>query len=351
MNMSYSTIINESLTTSAVASSQESTLSLNLTTIVMITTDLTSNASSVSGLSLNPINDDLKIPYWIAGAVAMTLAILFGLAQHFEMQVAKIRYRKQLVLQAEEIDLDNRSLDSAVNSVQSMPVKHHSISYRLFFGDRVADKRLIIYLSIQTALFVVMFMFSQGYFTILTRFMLTYLTLGPAKINVDSFVAIQSLFWSFFIFGRFGAAYVAFKSNSAKFFLGLLVLNLLFGSLFLIPFFTQFKTFFWIGVSLLGLSSGPMMPTGIAIAKEMLDFTSFVLSLFIVGMGLGGIIFQQTTGSLLDHFKPGDNWLGFDDPNSAYIIPYISIIPSALCLVVFIPIIFLYSKRAAFIRK
>jgi hypothetical protein len=224
--------------------------------------------------------------------------------------------------------------------------------YVLVFGNRMVDRRLYVYTIVQIVLFITMFIFNQGYFTVISRFMLTYLTLGPAKISVDSFVAIQTLFWSFFILGRFGAAYLAYKIDPIKFFVSILVINLAFVSLFLIPALTRSTVFFWIGVSLIGLSSGPITPTGLMIAKQMLEFSSFVLSLFIVGLAFGGIVFQQITGSLLDYYQPSPNdWFGFTDANSSYIIPYLAWLPSAACLLAFVPIYILFVRFDFLTRK
>ena len=38
--------------------------------------------------------------------------------------------------------------------------------------------------------------------TIITRFMLTYLTMGPANLTLNQFAQIQTLFWVFFILGK-----------------------------------------------------------------------------------------------------------------------------------------------------
>ena len=136
--------------------------------------------------------------------------------------------------------------------------------------------------------------------------------------------------------------------NELIFFLALLILNLACNLLFLIPALTNHETFFWIAVSLLGLFMGPITPSGLGLAKKLLEFNSFVLSLFIVGLAFGGIIFQQLTAALLDYFKPNSSWFGFNNANSSFIIPYLAAIASFFCLVVFLPV-FIMNKK--FITK
>lgn len=195
---------------------------------------------------------------------------------------------------------------------------------------------------VQTFLLIFVFIFNNGYFTVITRFMLTYFILGPAQFSIDSFVVIQILFWGFFIFGRFFAAYVAFKIDSLKFYLYILSASLLVTLTLMVPFFTQFKIFFWTTFSLLGLLSGPMTPSGFMIAKQILDFNSFILSMFVVGLAIGGIGFQQVTAALLDHFKPRPGWMGFSDPNPSYIIPSVAVSGVIAACLFFIPVLVLH---------
>jgi hypothetical protein len=169
--------------------------------------------------------------------------------------------------------------------------------------------------------------------------------MGPAKLNLETFVAIQTLYWSFFIFGRFISAYLAYKIDSVHFLLGALVLNLVVNSLFLVPFFTLSQSFFWICVSMIGFSSGPLIPSGIMVAKQILDFNSFLLSLLIVGIGLGGVVSIGTTGLLMDYFKP-TYWFGFTATNSSYIIPHLAFFCSFFSFLFYVPILYGYNKFA-----
>lgn len=184
----------------------------------------------------------------------------------------------------------------------------------------------------------------QGSFTIISRFMLTYLTKGPAHLSVQSYSILFTLFWGMFIFSRFFSVYLSVKFDPILFFLTLLIFNSFLCVLFLMPFLTKYELFFWLIVPLLGMSSGPLMPCGLMIAKQILDFNSFVLSLFIVGMATGGLICQQLTGEFLDHFQVGSSWMGFTNTNSAYYIPHLIFLFSFLSLITFLPVYFFYKK-------
>lgn len=294
----------------------------------------------------------LKWPYWISSLVALTISILFLYAQIAENKnrLKLENNRKKLVLLNEDLDMDTFSIGTSTSLTNN---KFSLYLKRLFVGQeklQYLSKKQYSRMMLQIFLFFIVFLFNQGYFTILSRFMITYLTMGPAKLDVKIFIIVQTLFWAFFIIGRFMAAYLAFKIDTILFFILILFLNLIINFLFLIPIFTKFSLFFWIFIPMLGLCSGPMTPTGIMLAKQLLDINSFVLSLFIVGLASGGIVFQQVTGFFLDHFNPNkQNWLGFSNANSSYIIPHLACISSLLCLLFFIPIFIM--QRNLFIKK
>lgn len=303
--------------------------------------DYNSTTIQTQGADTQSDKINLKVPYWFAGFFALFITFLFVVAQIYEQKIRKDfdKNRKQLVLLDNELEqLDNNSINSRTS------IKLNNFLMRLLFGNRSLQKTALIYLTVQLILIVLVFIFNQGFSTVITRFMLTYLVLGPAKFNVEVFVVVQTLFWSFFIFGRFLAAYLAFKIDSMKFYMGILVANLAVNLLFMIPILTSFHLFFWIAISLLGLTSGPMTPTGFMIAKNILDVNSLLLSLFIVGLAIGGILFQQITAGFLDFFKPSEMLMGFKNPNSSYIIPHVAFGGSFLCLLSFVLVYVLFVK-------
>ena len=115
--------------------------------------------------------------------------------------------------------------------------------------------------------------------------------------------------------------------------------------LFLIPFFTNYESFFWIGISLMGLLSGPLQPSCYMSAKAFLgQYNSFIFSLFSIGLILGGIFFQELTAKLLDSVESRNYLLGFNHFEPAYIISYLFFGTSFLSLMIFIPIFCIYKK-------
>jgi hypothetical protein len=212
---------------------------------------------------------------------------------------------------------------------------------KLIFGGLYHTGLRLLYMCTQIVLFIFIFIFISGFFTVMSRFLLTYLTLGPAKLSIESFAYMQTLFWIFFILSRFCASYVALIFDGTKFYLFVLISNTFVSVLFLIPYLTvDNKMFFWFGISMLGLTSGPTIPSGLMVAKQILNFNAFLLSLFIVGIASGGILFQQLIGYLLDTFKSPQYLIGFDNKNinSSYIIPYIAFLASLLSLLFYIPV-------------
>ncbi|RNA38239.1 sodium-dependent glucose transporter 1A-like [Brachionus plicatilis] len=299
------------------------------------------NKTDVDDSSVSMDAIDLRWPYWISSLIALLVSLLFLYAQLAENK-NRHKYeknRKKLILLGEDLNMDTLSIGTSSSLTQN---KLSLFFQRLFVGKEklhYLSKKQYNRLMLQIFLFFMVFLFNQGYFTILSRFMITYLTMGPAKLEIEIFIIVQTLFWAFFIIGRFLAAYLAFKLDTVVFFTLILSLNFLINLLFIIPLFTKFSLFFWICIPLLGLCSGPMTPTGIMLAKQLLDINSFVLSLFIVGLASGGIVFQQVAGAFLDLLDPNEqSWLGFTNANSAYIIPHLACISSFFCLLFFVPI-------------
>ena len=286
---------------------------------------------------------NLRVPYWLCGALAFSVGVLFFLAQLIEnrneKRLDKNRYT-QLVPLTEEFELDLDNFSGSTASIEL--IKDGDNEKETHIESEQPRDYYILYL----IMFLFLFVFIQGYMTVICRFMLTYLTLGPAKFQVEQFARAQTLFWLFFILGRFVVSFLAFRLTtyeSVVFFLAVLGLNFLVNFLFIVPALTQFSAFFWLNVSLLGLISGPMTPTCLMLAKQLINFQPFVLSLFVACLGLGGILFQQATGALLDMQHVSFNWMIFMDfnayvYNTAYLIPYVSCVASLFCFLFFLPV-------------
>jgi hypothetical protein len=302
---------------------------------------------NATNVNLNEIVD-LRIPYWISASFSSLVGLIFIATQCHEA-INRKRFKasntSQLLFLSEET---NSNTDENKMATPQSNIKFSRLK-KFLFNRKSLDSSKFFYMIIQTLLFIFVFFFNQAYISIITRYMLTYLTLGPAKLDLQSFIFVETIYWIFFIFGRFMAAYLTFRSNSTLFFLNLLTLNLFACFTFIIPILTKFKWFFWLGLGLIGLTSGPIMPTGLMVAKKILNFNSFILSLFIISVAAGGIVFQQLAGKVLDNYKPNEvYWLGFEKANSSFVLPYMSLIASFFILLFYIPIYVLYklSKKS-----
>ena len=235
---------------------------------------------------------NLSRPYWLASTASFMIAFCFLIAQYFELRISKIYEinRKQYMLlmeDSEEAESKTYEQENQVNQPDRTELTKFNRKFQqIFFSDRIYEGIALFYMLLQIFLFFLVFLFTQAFFTVLSRFMLTYLTKGPVQFTLESFATIETTFWAFVIVGRFMATYLSIKMNSVIFYLSLLVLNAAVSLLFLIPTLTSYKIFFWMFMPLLGFLSGPLMPSGLMIAKQILEFNSFVLSLFIVGLAV-----------------------------------------------------------------
>ena len=173
--------------------------------------------------------------------------------------------------------------------------------------------------------------------------MFTYLLRGPAKFSIDSFSLIETLLWAGIILSRFAAAILLIKLSPIKFLIAILLGNTVTSAMLLIPILGQHRLFIWTLVPLLGVFSGPVMPCCLMIAKNILQFNSFVLSVFIVGLGLGGIVFQELCAGLLDRTSP-------QFTNPTLIIPILIFFSSLASFAVFL-LIFLIKNRFSHLRQ
>ena len=235
---------------------------------------------------------NLSHPYWLASIASFSIAFLFLIAQYFELRISRIYEinRKQYMLLMEDSEEAESKTGDDNQSNQTELTKFNKTFQQMFFSDRIYEGIALFYMLLQIFLFFLLFLFTQAFFTILSRFMLTYLTKGPAQFSLKSFATIDTTFWVFVILGRFMATYLSIKINSVIFYLSLLTLNAAVSLLFLIPSLTSYKIFYWMTIPMLGALSGPLMPSGLMIAKQILEFNSFVLSLFIVGLA---VIYKQ----------------------------------------------------------
>jgi len=270
---------------------------------------------------------------------ATTLTLVFLAAQLYENKLhsKKETNRRSYMLLMEDSDLE---AEMKIEPHEVMTISKGSrinfFMQKLLFGRRCHGGAELCYMLAQITLFLLLFVFTQGAFTILTRFMLTYLSKGiPCQLDTKTNVILETAFWVSIIVSRFLAAFVTSQMKAMHFFLALLFFNTAFCGLFLLTGLTKYELFFWVCIPLVGFFTGPLIPCGLMIAKKVLEFNSFLLSVFIVGLAVGGIVFQELTGTLLDQ-----KWPGLSSP--AYTIPYLVFFCNLLSLLVFLLIFFLY---------
>jgi len=324
------------------SSSNDKNSTQSILKILRLETNLSNNSYNLN----NEI--DLRTPYWISGSISILIAFIFLATQFYESKNKhnNSKKKREFMLLTEDLS------DNEINDDDNEQENNEKIKYfmkNLLFSDKTYTGKALVYMLVQIGLFMLVFVLTQGSFTVITRFMLTYLTKGPANLDIKTYSIIISLFWALFIFSRFISTYLAVIIDPIYFFLIILFMNSFVSALFLVPALTTYEIFFWIALPVLGATSGPIMPTGLMIAKEIINFNSFVLSLFIVGMASGGILFQQLTGELLDHFDVNNNndskyWMGFKNINSSYAIPHLIFLSSFLALITFLPIFILFKK-------
>lgn len=210
----------------------------------------------------------LQIPYSVSATIGMLLGLLFVIAQFIEMKNRKLfaekqkNYNKDNQLQP----LKGENDESVTENVNKKSNQKRSFLQNLCFGDRSYKGNALTYQIVQISLLVITFFCIQGYITVISRYLLTYLTKGPGNFDVTTYSYLATFYWSVFIVARFLAAIVAFKMSAIVFVFGLLALNMIVCLLFVIPFFTHYSLFFWFGIGFMGLTSGPMQPSSFMVS-------------------------------------------------------------------------------------
>lgn len=229
---------------------------------------------------------------------------------------------------------------------------------RLLFGKKDYRGASLAYMSVQITLITVVLFCLQGYLTILSKFLLTYLTKGPARFSIDEYINLQSLLWLLFILSRVATTFAAFRlnnSNSLWFMLVLLTLNVMFTSLLLVPSLAASannKLFFWLVISAIALVVAPAHPSMFIVAKHILDdYNSFIIGIFSIGLGLSSVAFQELLGDLLDWVPSSDFLLGFHSFNSSYIIAHVLFLPALLSFILFFILLAIYRNHSHLIIK
>jgi FHS family Na+ dependent glucose MFS transporter 1 len=307
------------------------------------------SSSDTNNSALSPDDIKLQIPYSIAASFGFVIAICFLIGQYFETKNRKAANHgsnseaNQQTVPLKQIPLSN-------DERQQAPVK---FIQKILFKNRIYTslKDLALVLTLISLIFL-LFLCVNGYMSVMTTYMLTYLIKGPAKFSLDQFLILQTLFWVFFIIGRFSAALLAFKLNSLVYFFCLLLSNFIVALLFIVPYFNSTKGFYWFVVCALGLTSGPLIPSCFMVANYIFkNINAFLVSLFIIGMASGGLLSLYLTGVFLDKFIPGETWFSYTNPNSSYVVPLILFSFISFCFLVFLMVVGFYKKIRSILKN
>jgi hypothetical protein len=301
------------------------------------------NSTLNQNLKLRPYDITLQVPYGISAAFGCLMTILFLFAQYFEMRNTRCRLKRQQNIS--NLFLKNRNKTKRLVRDDDDENVDLQIAQRLFFNDKAFKRSQLIYKVIQVILLVLLCIGANGYQTVISSFLFTYLTKGPAKFHLADMMAIQSMYWGFFVIGRLVNAVVAFRMNSILVFGCLVLFNVILLSILIVPTINTIQLSYWFMICAMGTSVSPIIPTCFMLAKTILkQINSLTASLFCVGLGIGGLSSVYLTGLLLDSFAPAQAWLGYIDATSSYILPMILFSWLSFIFLIFISILFVYKR-------
>ena len=137
---------------------------------------------------------NLKTPYTTAASFGFIVAIMFLIAHIIETRNTKIYKKRQ------NLHLNLKTQDEE-NMLSNDEKENVSFIQNLFFGKKDLSNKVLAYMIIQIILIGMMLFFTSGFITIISRFMLTYLTKGPGKFNIDSYSKLQTIYWLLYSIG------------------------------------------------------------------------------------------------------------------------------------------------------
>jgi FHS family Na+ dependent glucose MFS transporter 1 len=294
--------------------------------------------------STSTLDFKLRIPFWISALMGLLISVTFVISQFCEI-INKRKYQQR-----------NRfvkiTLIKSPEASETQKNPSRSFFKRTLLGEKYHGTAATIYMVCQIFLIAMVMFYLNGYIVIVSKYLLTYITLGPAKLTVETYANIQTLYWTTFIFGRFAAAFIAYKLNPLVFVFSILFLNVVASACLVVPYFSQYEAFYWAVMAVSGLTSGPCIPSMYMAAKHVLrDYNSVVISIFSIGLGAGPLVFNQIAGYVLDKLPKMDHFLGYENFNSKYFIAHLIFIPSFLAFVTLLIIILVYKKFGRLVKK
>ena len=282
----------------------------------------------------------LQIPYSLAAAVGLLLAIAFVFAQYFETINTMKFNKKKIRDEINEIEDLNANKSEATKKAGGILDKFNN----LIFNDVHYESNVFKSKSILTLLTVILAMSIGGFSIILVNFMITFTTKGPAKLPLNSYFSIQVLFWIFIVVGRLLASLVAYKLNTLVYFFTLILLNLACIALYAIPYFNSIQKFYLFIIIPLSLFNAPVIPSIFMVLKHIMGkVSSILISLSGIGLAIGAISAQYLTSFILDKFEPKPDWLGYKNATSVYTIPIIVLFNVMVSVLVFFLLVLVYN--------
>ena len=242
---------------------------------------------AVHAAAAKSLETAIYVPYTISALIGVVISLLFVFAHRIEARHAA--HAASVESPGNQHDASNKlpllqtSNDQPQTTTKS---KKPSLLVTLFFGNKdealLTRTSCVAYMFVQMVLLIALLFFIQGSSVLVAKFLLTFVTLGPAKLSVADYFQFQTLFWLMYVVVRFASAFIAFRLDATLYMAIFLSMNALVASLFMVPYFATSATFYWIASPLLGLLMGPTCPTTFMLANTVLgEFNSFVLSLMV----------------------------------------------------------------------
>lgn len=308
------------------------------------------NVSSVNATSQSS-KITLYVPYSIFAVYGFLIGLFFLITHFYEIKNKLVFNQESSADQSVKLKviIPNDSDIMLLKSQSSLVNDGGNVFKKLLiqiFGEKPKYLRETNTGKILKAVLLAALSFTIGGYTVmLSNFMLTYLTTGPAKIHIKKYFAFQMIFWLFHVISRLFTSIIAFKMNSLKYFTVLILLNFAASIVYTLPAVNSVESFYWFIIACLAFLSASLLPSCYMIIKHIMkNVNTILLAFFSLAFAIGAILFNVLVGHLLDTFVPHLNWLGYENPSSSYIIPFMILTSISLALFIYFLLIFVYFR-------
>lgn len=145
--------------------------------------------NSSSTISKNEIN--IQTPFNVVASIGILMSICFVFSQLIESNNTK-----KFKINSLSTEPDKQSMIDMKMAEINKSNSKQSFIRGLFFGGKQFDSKGLCYMSTQIGVLTGLFFLVSGFATLSSRFMLTYLTMGPANFSVESYAQLQTLYWT-----------------------------------------------------------------------------------------------------------------------------------------------------------